>query len=367
MRVLVAPQEFKESLSAGEAAAAIARGIAAVRPGWTVEQLPLSDGGPGFLDALERASGGRALPVPARDALGRPRTARVLELADARTCAVEAAMADGLALIAPAERDAPRAGTEGVGDLIAAALARKPRRLVVGVGGSAASDGGAGMARTLGARFLDAAGRDLAPGATPLATLDRIVWTPPPALDGVETLAATDVTNPLLGPRGATAVFGPQKGASPEQVAAIEAALRRYAAVLERSLGADVGGLPGAGAAGGLAGGLAAFLGARIVSGFEVTAEATGLRERLRRADVVVTGEGSFDAQSLGGKTTGRLRALAGAAGAPCVVLAGRATAEAGEARTLAEVEPDASLHMREAAPLLERLAARWAESAVFG
>lgn len=364
MRVLVAPQEFKESLSAEEAAAAIARGIAAVRPGWTVERLPLSDGGPGFLAALARASGGRARPAAARDALGRPRAARVLELEGTRTCAVEASMADGLALIAPAERDAPRAGTEGVGDLVAAALARRPRRLIVGVGGSAASDGGAGMARALGARFLDVAGRDLPPGAAPLARLDRIVWTPPPALAGVETLAATDVTNPLLGPNGAAAVFGPQKGASPEQVAAIGAALRRYASVLERALGAGVAELPGAGAAGGLAGGLAAFLGARIVSGFEVAAEAAGLRARLRRAGVVVTGEGSFDAQSLGGKTTGRLLALAGAEGVPCVVLAGRATAAAGEARTLAEVEPDAARHMREAAPLLERLAARWAESA---
>ncbi len=363
MRVLVAPQEFKESLTAGEAAAAIARGIAAARPAWTVEQLPMSDGGPGFLDALERAARGRFRPAATRDALGRARTARVLDLPGTGTCAVEAALANGLALIAPAERDPLRAGTEGVGDLIAAALAGRPRRLLAGVGGSATSDGGAGMARALGARFLDAAGRDLTPGVAPLAALERIVWTPPPTLDGVETLAATDVTNPLLGPNGAAAVFAPQKGATAEQTAAIEAALRRYAAVLERSLGVAIADLPGAGAAGGLAGGLAAFLGARIVSGFEVTAEAAGLRERLRRADRAVTGEGSFDAQSLGGKTTGRLLALAAAEGVPCVVLAGRATAAAGEARSLAEIEPDPAVRMREAAPLLERLAARWAES----
>lgn len=361
--MLVAPQEFKESLSAAEAAAAIACGIAAARPAWTVEQLPMSDGGPGFLDALERAVGGRFRAAATRDALGRPRTARVLDMPETGTCAVEAALANGLALIAPAERDPLRAGTEGVGDLIAAALEGRPRRLLVGVGGSATSDGGAGMARALGARFLDATGRELAPGVAPLANLDRIAWTPPPALDGVETLAATDVTNPLLGPDGAAAVFAPQKGATAEQVPVIEAALRRYAAVLERSTGVAAADLPGAGAAGGLAGGLAAFLGARIVSGFEVTAEAAGLRERLRRTDVAVTGEGSFDAQSLRGKTTGRLRALAAAGGVPCVVLAGRASVTADEVRTLAEVEPDAAVRMREAAPLLERLARRWAES----
>ena len=365
MRVLVAPQEFKESLTAEEAASAIARGISSAQPNWTIEELPLSDGGPGFLAALARATGGQPRPAVTHDALGRARTAHVLDIAGTGTCAVEAATANGLALIEGGERDALRASTEGVGELIAAALEGKPRRIVVGVGGSATSDGGSGMARALGARFRDEAGLDLTPGAIPLAELARIDWSPPEALAGVEVLVATDVTNPLVGPRGAAAVFGPQKGASPGEVEAIEAALQRYVAVMERSLGVAVAELPGAGAAGGLAGGLVAFLGGRIRSGFEVVAEAVGLEGRLRRADIVVTGEGSFDGQSEQGKTVGRLRRLAEAAGIRCVVLAGRAEGASGEVRTLKEIEPDPEASMRNAGALLEELAARWGRSAL--
>ena len=364
VRVLVAPQEFKESLTAEEAAAAIARGLAAARPEWTVEELPLSDGGPGFLAALARATGGRMRVAATHDALGRARTAHVLDIADTGTCTVEAAMANGLALIERADRDPLRASTEGVGELVAAALEGRPRRIVVGVGGSATSDGGSGMARALGARLRDGAGRDLVPGAAPLSELARIDWSPPHSLAGVKVLVASDVTNPLVGRRGAAAVFGPQKGASPRDVEAIEAALQRYAAVVERSLGVPIAELPGAGAAGGLAGGLVAFLGGRIMSGFDVVAEAVGLEERLRRADVIVTGEGSFDGQSEQGKTVGRLRGLAADAGVPCVVLAGRAEGASGEVHTLAVLEPDRERSMANAAVLLEELAARWARSA---
>ncbi len=365
MRILVAPQEFKESLSAEEATAAITRGLTAAQPAWSIDKLPLSDGGPGFLAALARATNGQLRPAATHDALGRAKTAHVLDIAETETCAVEAALANGLALIESTVRDPLHAGTEGVGELIAATLEGRPRRIVVGVGGSATSDGGAGMARALGARFRDVAGRDLAPGAAPLATLARIDWTPPRALAGVETLIAADVTNPLVGSTGAAAVFGPQKGASPREVETLEAALRRYAAAVEHALGVGIADLAGAGAAGGLAGGLVAFLGGRIVSGFDVVAEATGLRERLCRADIVVTGEGSFDAQSERGKTVGRLRELAAACGIRCIVLAGRAVDATGEVRTLTEIEPDPETCLREAAPLLEDLAARWAQSAV--
>ncbi len=365
MRVLVAPQEFKESLTADEAAASIARGLTRKHPDWTIDELPLADGGPGFLQALERATGGAARPVATHDALGRARMGQVLEIGASETCVVEAAMANGLALVARGERDALRASTEGVGELIAAALAGRPRRLVVGVGGSGTSDGGSGMARALGARLRDSAGRDLAPGAAALADLERIDWTPPAdLLAGVEVLVVTDVTNPLTGAQGAAAVFGPQKGASPQEVEVIEAALQRYAAVVARSLGVELADLAGAGAAGGLAGGLVAFLGGRIRSGFEVVAVAVGLEERVRRADVVVTGEGSFDGQSAQGKTVGRLQRLALEAGKRCVVLAGRAEqGSGGEVHTLAELEPDAEASMRNAAALLEGLAARWARS----
>ena len=366
MRVLVAPQEFKESLTAEEAAAAIARGLGAVRRGWAIEELPLADGGPGFLAALARATQGRRRAVGTHDALGRPRMADALDIAETGTCAVEAAMANGLALIERDERDALRAGTEGVGELLAAAYGGRPRRVVVGVGGSATSDGGAGMARALGARFLDGAGRDLPSGAAALAELERIDWTPPAFAAGVETLVAADVTNPLVGPQGAAAVFGPQKGASTEDVAVLEGALRRYAAVVERSLGVAIADLPGAGAAGGLAGGIVAFLGGRILSGFEVVAEAVGLRERVRGADLIVTGEGSVDAQSGQGKTVGRLRRLADEEGVPCVVLAGRAEGETANVFTLAGIEPDRERSMANAGALLEELAARWARSAAF-
>ena len=364
VRVLVAPQEFKESLTAEEAAAAIARGIASARPDWTVEELPLSDGGPGFLAALARATGGRERAAGTHDALGRARTAHVLDIANTETCAVEAAMANGLALIDREARDPLRASTEGVGELIAAAMEGQPQRIVVGVGGSATSDGGSGMARALGARFRDGAGRDLPPGAAPLAELARIDWSPPGSLAGVQVLVATDVTNPLVGPRGAAAVFGPQKGATPNDVDAIEAALQRYAAAVERSLGVAIAGMPGAGAAGGLGGGLVAFLGGRIMSGFDVVAEAVGLEGRLRRADIVVTGEGSYDAQSEQGKTVGRLRRMASDTGTGCIVLGGRAEEASGEVLTLAEIEPDRDASMRNAAALLEALAARWARSA---
>ena len=364
MRVLVAPQEFKESLTADEAAAAIARGLAAARPEWTVDELPLSDGGPGFLAALARATGGRTRVAATHDALGRARTAHVLDIAETNTCAIETAMANGLALIDPAERDALRASTEGVGELVAAALDGGPRRIVVGVGGSATSDGGSGMARALGARFRDGAGRDLQPGAAALAELARIDWAPPESLAGVDVLIASDVTNPLVGPWGAAAVFGPQKGASPEDAEVIEAALQRYAAVVERSLGVWVADLPGAGAAGGLAAGLVAFLGGRIMSGFDVVAEAVGLEGRLRNADLVVTGEGRFDGQSAQGKTVGRMRRLAAEVEVPCVVFAGQAEGASEEVRTLAEIEPDPEASMRNAPALLEELAARWARSA---
>ncbi len=365
MRVLVAPQEFKESLAAEEAAAAIARGLATARPEWAIEELPLSDGGPGFLAALTRATGGRMRAVETHDALGRARGAHVLDIEATSACAVEAAMANGLALIDPAKRDPLPASTEGVGELVAAALDGYPGRIVVGVGGSATSDGGSGMARALGARFRDEAGRDLPPGAAALADLARIDWAPPESLAGVEVRVATDVTNPLVGPLGAAAVFGPQKGASPDDVEVIEAALQRYAAVLERSLGVPVADLPGAGAAGGLAAGLVAFLGGRIMSGFDVVAEAVGLEGRLRRAELVVTGEGSFDGQSEQGKTVGRMRRLAAEVGVPCVVFAGRAEEAPGEVHTLAEIEPDMEASIRNAAELLEELAARWARSAL--
>lgn len=357
MHVLIAPQEFKGSLSAEEAADAIARGIREARPAWRLDILPLSDGGPGFVDAMRRATRTDTVGIVTHDALGRRLLGRYVVARDDGAAFIEAAQANGLVHIRPAERDPLAAGTFGVGELIAAALAGKPPRIVVGVGGSASTDGGAGMARALGARLLDANGAELPPGGGPLADLDRIEWKAPPALDGVEVIVATDVTSPLLGPGGAAAVFAPQKGATPAQVVLLERALERYALVVEQDLGVRIGSLPGGGAAGGLAAGLVAFLGARVTSGFDVVAAATGLPGRLAAADVIVTGEGSFDSQSLQGKTTGRLIDLCRVAGKPCVILAGRGEG----ALTLSSLEPDPRISMERAAGLLSDLASRWA------
>lgn len=357
MRVLVAPQEFKGSLTAVEAADAIARGVRSARPDAELDLLPMSDGGPGFLDALQAAVPSTRHTVPARDALRRSVEASILQ--SGSTAFVEAAEANGLSRIPPADRQPLHAGTEGVGDLLLAAAALDPERIVVGVGGSATSDGGAGMARTLGARFQGMDGAPLPPGAVPLADLVRIDWELPAAFRDIDVIVATDVRNPLLGPAGAAHVYAPQKGASREDVDILEAALFRYASVLRRSLGTDIAAVPGAGAAGGLAAGLIAFLGARVRSGFDVVAEASRLSERIAAADLVLTGEGSYDAQSSMGKTTHRIQQAAAEQDRPCVVLAGVSSVDESNVFTLASLVDTQEEAIRRAAPLLEGLAAR--------
>lgn len=359
MRVLVAPQEFKGTLSADEAADAIARGLRRTHPGWEIDLCPLSDGGPGFIDAIRRAARVDTWAVAVHDPLGRPVLARLVQVRGTGIVAIEAAHANGLMHVAAAERDALAADTFGVGELVQAALAVRPPQLLIGVGGSATTDGGAGMARALGARFLDAEGRDLGPGGGPLVALARIQWERP-ALRGTEIVVATDVTNPLVGPAGAAVVYAPQKGATPAQVEQLAHALARYAEVVRRDLGVDVATLPGGGAAGGLAAGLVAFLGARIASGFDVVAAALAVERRVREADLVITGEGSFDEQSLQGKVTGRMIALAEAAGRRCVVFAGRCGLAAPPlpVATLLDRAGDAARAEREAARWLEELAA---------
>lgn len=361
MRVLVAPQEFKGSLGPDEAAATIAAGIRKVHPDWQFDILPLSDGGPGFLDALRHAAKSDTFAEIVHDPLGRKVLGRFGMLRASRTTVIEAAAANGLHHVTPEERDPLRADTFGVGQMILSALTLKPRAMVIGVGGSATTDGGAGMARALGARFTDMAGNELPPGGAALADLERIDWQRPTEFDGVDIAVGTDVTNPLVGPLGAATVFGPQKGATPDQVDILEAALLRYAAVLKRSLGVDIANLPGAGAAGGLAGGLHAFLGARILSGFDLVAGATNLHKRFAAADIIVTGEGSFDSQSLAGKGPGRLLELARAAGKPVVVFAGRSGVEDPAVRSMESIEADATRSMANAPDVLRALAQRWA------
>jgi glycerate kinase len=325
VRIVIAPQEFKGSLSATEAARAIAEGLHRTLPDAELDLAPMADGGPGTVEALVTAGGGRRLTTTVADPLGRPVEAGWGLLEEGRTAVIEMAAASGLVLLRPEERDARRASTYGTGQLIAAALDAGCRRLIIGLGGSATNDGGAGMAQALGARLTDDKDRDLPPGGAALTGLARIDVS---RLDGrlrhCQVLGATDVTNPLCGPQGASAVYGPQKGASRADVEELDVALARYAAVIERDLGKQVAEVPGAGAAGGIGAGLIAFLDAELRSGAELVAEVVGLEKRIAAADLVVTGEGRLDAQTAYGKTVATVARLAQGQGRPVVALAGR-------------------------------------------
>jgi glycerate kinase len=291
----------------------------------------MADGGEGTLDALLSGSNGRRLHARVTGPLGAPVEAAfgVIATPEGSVAVVEMSRASGLGLLTDARRDAMRATTRGTGELIRAALAEDPVRVIVAVGGSATTDGGAGMAQALGARLTDVEGREIRPGGEGLLDLTRVdVSELDPAARGVRFLVAADVDNPLVGPSGSAAVFGPQKGATPQDVVLLDRALAHYASVLHRDLGVDVRDLPGAGAAGGLAAGLIAFLGARVRPGVEIVMEAFRLPERILSSDIVVTGEGKLDASSLGGKTVAGVTRVARQAGIPALVLAGRAEAE---------------------------------------
>ena len=323
MRVLIAPQELKGTLAAVEAAAAIGRGLAAAEPGWQLDRLPMADGGPGTAAALLAAAGGAAHSAPAHDALMRPIEAEWSRLASG-VAVIECAAASGLLRLQPSELDPRRATTFGTGELVRAALDAGCDELILGLGGSATNDGGAGLAQALGFRLLDGGGRDLPPGGAALARLSRIdAAAALPVLAAARFLAATDVTNPLCGPSGAAAVYGPQKGADPAAVAELDAALARFAAVVQRDLGADIRDVAGAGAAGGLGGGAIAFLGAALRPGAALVGEAAGLEKRLGRADLVITAEGRLDGQTAFGKTPQHVARLARLAGRPVICLAG--------------------------------------------
>lgn len=326
MRVLICPDKFAGSIGAVAAAAAVARGWREVAPDDAVVLRPLADGGPGFLDVLEDAIGGRRQPVPTVGPLGRPASGAVLlvETGAGTTGYVESAHACGLHLLESHERD-PRAATSyGLGTLLLAAVEGGAREVVVGLGGSAVNDGGAGMLAALGAPPVDEAGSALPYGAAPLVAAAALADLP--RLRGASLVAATDVDNPLLGVHGASAVFGPQKGAGREDVLLLDAALERFAAVLEQGLPTCPPGLatlPGGGAAGGVGAALLA-LGARPESGIGMVRRRTGFDAAVEGADLVITGEGSFDAQSLRGKVVAGVASAAGERGLPCVVVAGR-------------------------------------------
>jgi glycerate kinase len=322
MRVLIAPQELKGTLTAVEAAQAIAKGLRAAFDGWELDILPMADGGPGTTDALAAALGGEARTAPAHDPLMRPIEASWAML-PGRRAAVECAAASGLLRLKPSELDPRLASSYGTGELVSAALAEGATELILGLGGSATNDGGAGMAEALGFRFLDPDGKLLQRGGAALKDLARIERPADNRLAGVRVIGATDVTNPLCGPTGASAIYGPQKGADAGAIAELDAALAHYAAIIKRDLGADVRDVPGAGAAGGLGAALVAFLGASLRSGAQVVGEAAGITARIREADFVVTGEGRLDGQTAFGKAPQYVARLARAAGKPVACVAG--------------------------------------------
>jgi glycerate kinase len=329
VRVLVAPDKFKGTLTAAQAAHAIASGWRRSRPGDDLDELPMADGGEGSLDAILAALGGHRHRVTVPGPLGDPVDAPfgIVSRGGDRHAVIETAMACGLQLVGADRRDPMRASTFGVGELLLAACRAGVDEALVCVGGSATNDAGAGMAQALGVELLDAQRRPIGPGGRGLLDLATIdVRGLDRAVANTAIVAAADVDNPLTGPAGASAVYGPQKGATPEDVVVLDRALAHLAAVIARDLGIDVRGLPGAGAAGGLGAGLVAFLGARLRRGADSVMDAVGFDERLAAADLVVTGEGRFDEQSLRGKVPAAVLGAAGRAGRPVVILCGEAT-----------------------------------------
>jgi glycerate kinase len=324
MKILIAPQAFKGSLDAPHVAQAIARGVRQVFTDAEISLLPVADGGEGTVRALVQASGGQTVTTRVMGPLERPVNATWGLLGDGITGVIEMAAASGLPLLRREERNPMRTTTFGTGELIRHALDHEVRSLIVGIGGSATNDGGTGMARALGARFLDAHGRDLPLGGGALRYLDRIDITGLDSrLQDLKIEVASDVNNPLTGPTGASHVYGPQKGADGRMIEELDAALKRYAHILQRDLGKDVADIPGAGAAGGLGAGLLAFTRAELRPGVEIIFRALDVEGKVRSSDLVFTGEGRMDQQDLYGKAPMAVSMIAHRFDIPCVAIVG--------------------------------------------
>jgi glycerate 2-kinase len=324
VKIVIAPDSYKGSMTAAEVAEAMARGVRRLFPDAELDLIPMADGGEGTVQALVDATGGRLIEASVTGPLGQPVTATFGMLGDGETAVIEMASASGLPLVAAGQRNPLLTTTYGTGELIRLALDQGARRLIIGIGGSATNDGGAGMAQALGVRFQDSEGRDLPPGGGALATLGRIDMSGlDPRLQGFDITVACDVDNPMTGERGAAAVFGPQKGATPDMVATLDANLHRLAEVIRRDLGKDVEQVPGAGAAGGLGAGLLAFLGATLRRGVEIVVDAVGLTERCAGAALCLTGEGGTDFQTVRGKTPMGVARAAKTHGVPVICLSG--------------------------------------------
>jgi glycerate kinase len=368
VKVVVAPNSFKGSLSASEAASAIARGVRQAFPDAEIVEVPVADGGEGTVEALVSAHHGAYRTAEVEGPLGDPVAAPYGLIERGKTGVVELASASGLTLITPERRDPRKASTFGFGQLLEEVRSAGVLEIIAGLGGSATNDGGAGMAQALGYRLLDAEGHELPRGGAALARLDRI---DPAGFDhrwsSVKVRVACDVTNPLTGPLGASAVYGPQKGADDQAVRELDAALARLAVVIEKDLGKRVADVPGAGAAGGAGAGLIAFLDAVLVPGAPLVVEASGFDARLAGADLVITGEGRVDEQTAYGKAPGEVAKRAQEARIPVLLIAGakgpgwEALSDLGVTAivTLDEEGQNLQQLIREAGPMLTRAAAR--------
>lgn len=324
MRILIAPQSLKGSLSAAAAGAAIAQGAHAAFPDAAITIIPIADGGEGTVQALVDATRGEIHIQPVTGPLGEPVKAFYGLLGNGRTAVIEMAACSGLPLV-PAQRRNPRITTSyGVGELIRAALDQGRRHFIIGLGGSATNDGGAGMAQALGARLLDAHGKNIAFGGSALTKLARIsIEKLDPRLKECTFEVACDVTNPLCGPTGASAIYGPQKGASPSIVAELDAALAHYAQIIQRDLQLDVRNTPGAGAAGGMGAAMLAFLDATLRPGAQIVIEALHLENYMKDTDLVITAEGQLDEQTAYGKSVAAIATLAKRYAVPVLALTG--------------------------------------------
>lgn len=332
MKIVIAPDSFKESLTAMAVANEIEAGFREIFPHAEYRKLPVADGGEGTVQAMIDASGGKLVKLEVCGPLGEPVAAFYGLMGDGQTAVIEMAAASGLELVAPSQRNPLRTTSYGTGQLIRNALEAGARRFVLGVGGSATNDGGAGMLQALGGRLLDAAGADLPAGGGALDKLARI------DLSGLDARiadsvfdVACDVSNPLVGSQGASAIFGPQKGATPQMVAQLDDNLRHYASVVARDLGRQVADVPGAGAGGGIGAAMMVFLGGRLRPGSEIVTDAVGLDAAVADADLVITGEGRIDGQTVHGKTPVGVARVAQRHGKPVIAIGGSLGAAAAE------------------------------------
>jgi glycerate 2-kinase len=324
LKIVIAPDSFKESLTAVQVAESIEKGFRTIFPDAEIIKVPMADGGEGTVKSLVDATNGKVVEKTVTGPLGEPVQAFFGLLGNGKTAVIEMAAASGLHLVPLNKRNPLVTTTRGTGELIADALEKGVEHIIIGIGGSATNDGGAGMVRALGAKLLDEKGHEIGEGGGSLDQLASIdVSGMDPRLQHVKIEVACDVDNPLTGERGASAIFGPQKGATPEMVRQLDQNLEHYAKIIEKDLRISIAKIPGSGAAGGLGGGLLAFLSAELKRGVDIVIEATNLREHVKDASLVITGEGKIDSQTIYGKTPIGVAKVAKKHGVPVIAIAG--------------------------------------------